>query len=241
MVGRCGGTVLYCMAAYFICYPAAALTQRLWLLLAEQLIFFNIANGQVIYYHTFSVIGDMVIGGITAWLAFCNKKFSAFIASLSKKIIIVIYVLGGLLIIFNYKIFTNSSLLIFERLVYALFFAFVIAEQNFATHSFYKMSNNKFLHRDHIYGLRPLHYFIIFIISESLKILSSINVLVILHLEFGCRAWPYRLSYFEALFVLKSRLAPSKCTTIIVFNNFFHGLFTNASTYSHCDFAPIFA
>lgn len=141
--------------------PQRHLLKAFAVLLAGVLIFrfINIANGRVIYYHTFSVIGDMVIGGITAWLAFSSKKFIMIIASLSKKTIIALYIIGGLLIIFNYKIFTSSSLIIFERLVYAFFFAFVIAEQNFATHSFYKMSNNKFLHQwgNYTYGLYCLH------------------------------------------------------------------------------------
>ena len=172
--------------------PQRHLLKGFGVLLAGVLVFryFNIANGQVIYYHTFSVIGDMVIGGITAWLAFCNKKFSAFIASLSKKIIIVIYVLGGLLVIFNYKIFTNSSLLIFERLVYALFFAFVIAEQNFATHSFYKMSNNIFLHRwgNYTYGLYCLHtigLLIAHIISEKVLKLQSDWLIMLIDFTLG--------------------------------------------------------
>ncbi len=199
--------------------PQRHLLKGFGVLLAGVLVFryFNIANGQVIYYHTFSVIGDMVIGGITAWLAFCNKKFSAFIASLSKKIIIVIYVLGGLLIIFNYKIFTNSSLLIFERLVYALFFAFVIAEQNFATHSFYKMSNNKFLHRwgNYTYGLYCLHtigLLIAHIISEKVLKLQSdwLIMLIDFTLGFGLSMGMAYISYhyFEAPFLkLKSRFA----------------------------------
>ena len=179
--------------------------------------FFNAANIQVIYYHTFSVIGDMVIGGITAWLAFSNKRFIAILASLSKKSILAIYILGGLLILFNYKIFTSSSLVIFERLVYAIFFAFVIAEQNFATHSFYKMSNNKFLQRwgNYTYGLYCLHtigLLIAHILSEKLlKIQSGWLIMFIdftfgLGLSMGMAYISYH--YFEAPFLkLKSRFA----------------------------------
>ncbi len=121
--------------------------------------FFHKTENAVIYYHTFSVFSDMVLGGLLAWLAFYHKGFMDAMKKMPKAAIIITYICGMGIILFNDKIFTSSSTVFIERFIYSLFFAFVIAEQNFATHSFYKLSNSKFLSRwgNYTYGLYCLH------------------------------------------------------------------------------------
>lgn len=179
--------------------------------------YFNITDIQVIYYHTLSVIGDMIVGGMTAWLAFNNKNFFRMISELPKKVILSIYILGAMLIIFDYILFVNPCLVLFQRLLYALYFAFIIVEQNFASHSFYKMSNNKFITRwgTYTYGLYCLHTIGLLgthILSEKiLKLQSSwyimgLDFTVGLGLSMGMAYISYH--YFESPFLkLKNKFS----------------------------------
>jgi peptidoglycan/LPS O-acetylase OafA/YrhL len=119
----------------------------------------NAVDAAVLYYHSLAVFGDMVIGGLLAWLAFYHPPFVRGLAAMPRRAIALIYAAGILLILFNYKIFTTPGFRVAERYVYALFFAFVIAEQNFATHSICKISGSRFLSKwgNYTYGLYCLH------------------------------------------------------------------------------------
>jgi peptidoglycan/LPS O-acetylase OafA/YrhL len=114
---------------FFILIIAASLAFR-W---------YYIDQLRVIYYHTFAVMSDLAIGGIIGLLAF-KAKIQDFFRNLPKWVIIGVYVAGIMLILLETKLF-HSYLLIFERLVYAGFFAFVVLEQIYAQHSFYKIDS----------------------------------------------------------------------------------------------------
>jgi peptidoglycan/LPS O-acetylase OafA/YrhL len=175
------------------------------------------AETEVIYYHTVAVFGDMVIGGLLAWLAFYHSGFIKGLAAMSRKMIALVYAAGILIILFNYKIFTTPGLRVAERFVYALFFAFVIAEQNYATHSIFKISGNRFLSKwgNYTYGLYCLHTIGLLathVVSE--KILKSNNPWLIMGADFtlglGISMGMAYLSYrfFESPFLkLKNKYA----------------------------------
>lgn len=136
-------------------------TKRLPILFGS-LIFFtllfryiNWAKPLVLYFHTLSVIGDMVVGGISALLVFKSGKFKEALEKMPGLTIKLVYFLGTTVILFNYIIFSGALLIAMERFFISLFFAFVILEQNFAKYSFYKFSENKFLSRwgNYTYGL----------------------------------------------------------------------------------------
>jgi len=92
---------------------------------------------RVLYFHTFSVISDLSIGGL---LAFSVRKYSLqqYVQSLSKLLILIIYVLGFGAILFSTKIFAGS-MVVLEKIFIGSFFAFVILEQIYAKNSFYKI------------------------------------------------------------------------------------------------------
>ncbi|MEI7473043.1 MAG: acyltransferase [Chitinophagaceae bacterium] len=172
--------------------------------------FYHSNNNNVIYYHTLSVIGDMFLGGMVAWMAFSKPAFIKFLASLSKATILLVYAIGIIIILFDYKLFSNQHLIFVQRLVYGLFFAFVIAEQNFATNSFFKISNNKFLSKwgNYTYGLYCLHtigLLIAHFISE--RIIKSHNNWFIMLFDFTVGLGLsmilayYSYHYFEAPFL----------------------------------------
>ncbi len=133
------------LAIFFCLILAAILTFR----------FSHSGDKLLLYFHTFSVIGDMVVGGLAAYLIFISQRFKSYFENLSAWRIRVVYVIGALVIFFNYKIFATPMLIAVERLVISLFFIFIILEQNFSKRSFYKCSSSKFLTKwgNYTYGL----------------------------------------------------------------------------------------
>lgn len=170
-----------------------------------------------LYYHTLSVIGDMAIGGLVAYAAFYYPPFVQAITRLSKTAIMGVYALGCLIILFNYKIFTTPVLVVAERYVYALFFAFVIAEQNYAINSPFKMANSKWLSKwgNYTYGLYCLHsaaILVTHIFSEKILklqnpwLIMAMDVSVGLGISFAMAWVSYR--FFELPFLkLKNKFA----------------------------------
>ncbi len=119
--------------------------------------FCYLGNERVLYYHTFSVISDLAIGGMLALLAF-KKKIQPWIENLARWKILLVYVLGIAVILFESKIFAGYFF-IFQRIVIASFFAFVIAEQVYANNSFVKIDSVPGLKRsgEFTYGFYMFH------------------------------------------------------------------------------------
>jgi len=112
------------------------------------------------YFHTFSVIGDMALGGLFAYLVSYENKFKLFITNMNRLLIILVYVLTLVFTLFKDEIFAGGIPVIFERIVIASLFGMIILEQNYAKHSFYKMSKLKTISQLGIYtyGLYCLHF-----------------------------------------------------------------------------------
>ncbi|AXY77533.1 acyltransferase [Paraflavitalea soli] len=117
------------------------------------------ADHAVRYFHTLSLIGDMALGAMLAWLVSFPNKFRDLITNLSKPAIAFIYI-GALCVTLGKEyIFPYGIPIIFERLVIGIFFALIIAEQNFAKNSLFKMSRFKLVSKlgVYTYGLYCLH------------------------------------------------------------------------------------
>jgi peptidoglycan/LPS O-acetylase OafA/YrhL len=127
------------------------------------------------YFHTFSVIGDMAIGGLVAYYCFYKNRFYHLIVEMPRFIIILIYFVTFILILFKEEIFYDPILLTFERAILSLLFALIIAEQNFSKNSFYKFSNFKLLSKMGIYtyGLYCLQFVGILTVQ---KVFDKINL-----------------------------------------------------------------
>jgi peptidoglycan/LPS O-acetylase OafA/YrhL len=112
------------------------------------------------YFHTLSVIGDMALGGLFAYLVSYENKFKAFIINMPRPVIVMIYVLTLTVTLFKDEIFIPGIPVIFDRIVIAFLFGLIILEQNYAKNSLFKMSNFKLVSRLGIYtyGLYCLHF-----------------------------------------------------------------------------------
>jgi peptidoglycan/LPS O-acetylase OafA/YrhL len=109
------------------------------LILVGSIVFraFHIGDERVLYFHSFSVMSDLAIGGILGYLAFYDKIKSA-IENMPKWTIVLVYAIGSALILTEGKLFTGYAISI-SRFIPGLFFGFVILEQVYAKNSFYKI------------------------------------------------------------------------------------------------------
>ncbi|HYG37762.1 MAG TPA: acyltransferase [Cytophagales bacterium] len=158
----------------------------------------NINDGHVLYFHTFSVMGYLALGGLLGYFSFNSTRFISVIEGLNKKIILLVYFigLGGLL--YSDLIFSFYYGPVFSYLFQAVFFGFVILEQNFTTNSPLKFKQIYVFSilGKYTYGLYLLHPIGILIVSIIVRVL---------HLE-------YTSFYFDLLsfgFVLLFSLAIS--------------------------------
>lgn len=133
------------------------------------------ADYGVRYFHTFSLIGDMALGGLFAYLCSYESKFKRFIVNLSKLQIALIYIGTTFFALLSDKIFLCGVPVIFERLVIGAFFGMIILEQNYSANSFFKFGQLKAISKlgTYTYGLYCLHLPAMFI---AVKLCAIFNL-----------------------------------------------------------------
>jgi peptidoglycan/LPS O-acetylase OafA/YrhL len=125
------------------------------------------------YFHTFSVIGDMALGGLFAYLVSYENRFKTFVTEMHKGFIIAIYVATLGFTLFKDSIFVPGWPVIFERIVIAFLFGMIILEQNYSKHSLFKMGRFKTISKLGIYtyGLYCLHFLGLYFAIKIMDIL----------------------------------------------------------------------
>jgi len=133
------------------------------------------------YFHTLSLIGDMALCGLFAYLVSYENKFKTWIVNLRKPVIFLLYLVTLAVTLFKHVLFPPGIPVIFERIVIAFLFGMIILEQNYARHSLFKMGNFKLVSKLGIYtyGLYCLHF---------LGLYFAIKVMNALHLN-GSLTW----------------------------------------------------
>jgi peptidoglycan/LPS O-acetylase OafA/YrhL len=124
----------------------------------------------VLYYHSFSACGDLALGSLCAYYAIYSKEFKTFFEKLSRPAIMSIYAAGILWIMYSNGVNNFYFSPVFARLISALFFSFIILEQNYSQ-SFYKFSKSKALSfwGKYTYGLYLLHPIALLLCDVLLK------------------------------------------------------------------------
>ncbi len=172
----------------------------------------NIDEYRMIYYHTLSVMPDILTGAVLGYLFVSNHPIIIQLKRFSKPKILLVYLIGGLIIIFKTKIFMGEWL-VFERYIIALFFAFVIIEQISFKHSFYKIENIKgtaFLGKIS-YGIYMYHLVVIYLLERLIDFnlfsdAISIILFIVLSLVFTFFVSLASYKWFEQPFLsLKTR------------------------------------
>jgi peptidoglycan/LPS O-acetylase OafA/YrhL len=128
-------------------------------------------------YHTLSCIADLFIGALIAYLSkYHYEVVIRFFSNFSRGRTALVYAGGILLLLFNFQL--NKQLQYYhsiDRLINSVFFAFIIMEQNFSPHSFFKMKNVPvagWLGRIS-YGIYSLHMVAVYL---SLFLISFFNL-----------------------------------------------------------------
>lgn len=146
-------------------------------IILSSIVFRLLHNNPVLYeHHTLSCIGDMAIGALGAWLILFNNKFLQFITKLPRYSIVFIYL--SFIFVFFFRdefLLVDSFFKPFERIAIAIVILFIILEQNYSLHSFYKMSKFKLLSSlgKMTYGMYCLHFIGILV---ALKITSRLGL-----------------------------------------------------------------
>jgi peptidoglycan/LPS O-acetylase OafA/YrhL len=173
---------------------------------------FHRYDGTVLYYHSLSVCGDLAIGGMSAYLAVYSKRFKQLLFRLPKILILAIYLLGIIYLMYGSDIFTGSFYPAFSRLFSGIFFAFIIIEQNYCEHSFYKFSKSKKFtfwgkYTYGLYLLHPLCLFILDIILKRFNIDADSNFLIAIGAAITGLGFSLSLSYLSYEYYEKKFLA----------------------------------
>ncbi len=100
------------------------------------------SNSQLIYFSSFSYLSYFSMGAMAARLAINKSAFIEKIKNLSFGFILIFYLVIFINILF-YSVWYNSGvLLVFEKIIFGLFFCFVILEQVYANNSLIKLGGN---------------------------------------------------------------------------------------------------
>ena len=143
---------------------------------------FFYANGNVmiIKYHSLSSISDLATGAVIAYLSM-KENFTERIKQIPKYIIVGVYCIGFILIPFRFYTwkfaFYYAHVAAVVPILLSAFFAFIILEQNYAEHSFYKISRSKYISSlgKYTYGMYCYHIIVFFLVIYSFY-LVGINI-----------------------------------------------------------------
>jgi peptidoglycan/LPS O-acetylase OafA/YrhL len=134
---------------------------------------FRLANADhpvVLYFHSASVISDMAIGGLAAHVWRQCPRLRAAITHLPRGAVLAVYAGGGLLFLAP-RLWDGTYYGPVQRIAVALFFAFVVLEQNFCSRSPRKASELAWMTRlgRYTYGLYLLHGIVITLLARALQ------------------------------------------------------------------------
>ncbi|MFD1552305.1 acyltransferase family protein [Putridiphycobacter roseus] len=130
----------------------------------------HIGEERILYYHTFSVMSNIVIGGFLAQLTFNKNTFLMGLKNMPKYLILLVYLAGFTIILLKNKIFIGP-MEVLEQSIISLFFAFVILEQVYLKNAIFKVGKIKFFnHLGKIsYGLYLYHLIIMYLIQRFIS------------------------------------------------------------------------
>ncbi len=169
-------------------------------------------DGAVMYFHSFSVMGDLALGGLCAYYAIYSAKFVDFWKNLPKIAIIIGYIIGFLLLAYNdYMSYFMPYNIIYYRFLTTCFFAFIILEQNYSQYSILKYKKLKILsycgkYTYSMYMLHPIGIQVSIILYKSMHIDNTTSFLygiiyVIIAFVSACIMSYISYHYYELYFL----------------------------------------
>lgn len=151
-------------------------------LIAISLIFryIYIDSSPNLFFHTISAFGNFGTGGLLAYYMYTKKKFIYKIAGFSGIIVGFIYIALIFLIAFYHKFMEIEIFRLFSRIIYSLFFAYIILEQSSGKNRIF--SFGKFPVLDYLgkisYGLYCFHGVVITLLLQVMPFLFPTQTLI---------------------------------------------------------------
>jgi peptidoglycan/LPS O-acetylase OafA/YrhL len=159
----------------FLIFPKRFYWLIFLIVIISSIIFRLNAEGAALYFHTFSVMGDLAIGGLMGYL-FTKEDIIHKFRKIPYKINIVIYSIIFLLY-FNPETLNYPLSEVFNRIIFDFFWAYIIIDQCFATTPIYNMGNFKTIsnYGKISYGLYMLHPIAILVLDIIFRLLRINN------------------------------------------------------------------
>jgi peptidoglycan/LPS O-acetylase OafA/YrhL len=132
-------------------------------------------GGSLMWSNPLLCMGDLAVGGWCAYGAYTSDRFRDVLNNLSKQRITGIYVIGFAFLFAMYWLNSIGLIFkIFDRLILATFFAFIILEQNYSKNSFFKVSSFKTVSKLglYTYSLYMTHFLCVYVVNKVLDILK---------------------------------------------------------------------
>ena len=183
-----------------------------WTLILSSLLFrfLMIESDANLFFNTVSAFGNFGIGGLLAVEVDKNSSLIQKITELSKSSIAMLYLIFFVAIAFFHQLMQFDLFRIFERLIFSLFFAFIIAEQALSENSVFKMGKIRTF--DYLgkisYGLYCFHGVVITILLQLIPNIFPEQSLLVVFLIFPpiIFAFTFLIShlsyqYFESYFL----------------------------------------
>lgn len=164
----------------FLIFPKKAYSLIFVLVIAASIIFRFNTNGAALYFHTFSVMADLAIGGLMGYF-FTKEKILIYFKKIPYKVNVLIY-LAIFILYFNPELLTYPDSIVFNRIIFDFFWAYIILDQCFAVNPIYNMGNLKLISKfgKISYGLYMLHPIAILFLDIIFKLLHINNAFLIL-------------------------------------------------------------
>jgi peptidoglycan/LPS O-acetylase OafA/YrhL len=188
---------------YFFC--AVILTSLLFR-------YVHLGDHRALYYHTFSVMSDLAIGGIIGLWAF-NGTAKKLFENLPRWSIVVAYLIGCSALLLEGHLF-RGVFFIFERFVPGVVFAFILLEQVYSRHSFFKIDrvpgffqSGKLTYGFYMFHCIFIYYWAIFFQNHGLTqhLYQYILFVLAVFVSTYAMAW-VSFYYFEQPFLKLKRL-----------------------------------
>lgn len=204
------------------------LPRRLWvysiLLVIVGSIFFRIINnndGIVLYFHTFSVLLDLSIGGLMALLIKSNKKIRLFFENSTSMLHITLFILSFFLVFYEGTLFSFNYGAALSRIFISFSFALIISAQAITKReSKFNLGNMSFANKwgKYTYGIYLIHPIAITIIDILVRTMhfpktNFINLFSIGAIGFVLTLFLSKISfkYYESRFLsLKDKFTTIK-------------------------------
>jgi peptidoglycan/LPS O-acetylase OafA/YrhL len=129
-------------------------------------------------FHTFSILSDITMGALLAYGLFYSERLRMYFKNLPTKSIVLPYLLAIMLVIIREETYSLRFYSIiplvhaFEPMLFSFVFAFIIGEQHYSDHSFFRFGKLKLMSEfgKYSYGMYIWHLVVIWLVFFAFQL-----------------------------------------------------------------------